>query len=90
MGITQSEQTKNSVASRAETDVENVKAMVNKVEIITDRIVRHARTLGYYEPTSEAKGNASAPSPVITTLADALRTLSAAIEHCSGSVNVFD
>ena len=88
LGAIQGGQANNAVASRAETDVENVKRMAGQVEIITDRIIRHACTLGYYEPTPEAK--AVAATPVITTLADALRGLNAAIDHCSGSLNVFD
>jgi|HubBroStandDraft_6_1064221.scaffolds.fasta_scaffold00050_92 hypothetical protein len=74
--------------SRIENDVELVKTMTNQVESTTDRIIRHARSLGYFEPPSDTK--ASAPTPVITTLADALLALSRAIDHCSGSLNVFD
>lgn len=74
--------------SRIETDVETVKAMIDRLESTTARIVRHARVLGYYEPTPGPA--VSAPTPVITTMADALQALGRAIDHCSGSLNVFD
>jgi len=74
--------------SRIESDVETVKIVIGRIEGTTDRIVRHARSLGYYEPTPDAK--TSAPTPVITTLADALQALDRAIDRCSGSLNVFD
>lgn len=76
-------------ASRLETDVELMKKMASEVDGITDRIVRHARTLGYYEPTPD-KGQVAPPMPVVTTLADALHLLTRAIDNCSGSLNVFD
>ena len=75
--------------TRIEGDVENVKAMISRVESTTGRIINHARTLGYYDPTPEGKA-ATAPTAVITTLSDALRALDQAIDHCSGSLNVFD
>jgi hypothetical protein len=74
--------------SRIESDVEMLKSMTSHVESATARIVRHARSLGYFEPPSDAK--IEKPTPVITTLADALQSLSRAIDHCSGSLNVFD
>jgi hypothetical protein len=74
--------------SRIEADVDLVKSMVTHVEQTTSRIVRHARALGYFEPPSDAK--VATPMPVITTLADALQALGRALDHCSGSLNVFD
>lgn len=74
--------------SRIEQDVEEIKRMINSVERTTERIIRHARSLGYYEPTPQPSG--AAPTPIITSLADALKTLDRAIDHCSGSLNVFD
>jgi hypothetical protein len=88
MGIGSTGQAANAVASRIESDTEAVKTMVSHVDIISERIVRHARSLGYYQPTPDVK--VSAPSPVITTLADALQALNRAIDNCSGSLNVFD
>lgn len=75
-------------ATRIEQDVELVKTMTEHVNRTTERIVQHARALGYFEPPSD-KVNA-APTPVITTMYDALQALSRAIDHCSGSLNVFD
>jgi hypothetical protein len=74
--------------SRIESDIDQVKTMADHVDTITSRIVRHARSLGYFEPPSDAKTNP--PTPVVTTLADALQTLMRAIDHASGSLNVFD
>jgi hypothetical protein len=88
MGIGQANAATDRSASRIEHDVELVKTMIEGIERTTDRIIRHARALGYYEPTPESK--LSAPSPVITTLADALQALGLALDHCSGSLNVFD
>ena len=76
-------------ASRIEQDVEIAKKMVGCIEMTTERIIQHARALGYYEPTPDSKIGA-APTPVITTMADALQALDRAIDHCSGSLNVFD
>ena len=78
----------NSVAgSRIEQNVEQVKEMALALDRSTDRIIRHARALGYYEPTPEKQ---SAPTPVITTMADALQALNYAIDRNSGALNVFD
>lgn len=74
--------------SRIENDVEVLKNLTGRIEMTTERIIRHARSLGYYEPTPDAK--TQAPTPVITTLADALGALDRALDHCSGSLNVFD
>lgn len=74
--------------SRIENDVEHVKALTVSVDMTTDRIVRHARSLGYFEPPEDAK--ATAPTPVVTTLADALQALNRAVDRCSGALNVFD
>ena len=88
MGMNQGAAAENRVASRIEQDVEQVKSMTERVHRTRERVVRHARALGYFEPPADAK--VSAPTPVITTMADALRELDQAIEHCSGALNVFD
>lgn len=74
--------------SRIDNDVAVVKRMAERVEGITERPMRHAHSLGYFEESKA--GNTSTPSPVITTLADALQALERAIDNCSGSLNVFD
>ena len=86
MGINQAATERS--ATRIEQDVELVKTMTGYVERTTERIIQHARAMGYFEPPGDAKTNA--PTSVITTLADALQALSRAIDHCSGSLNVFD
>jgi hypothetical protein len=75
--------------SRIQSDIDLIKSMTSQVEATSNRIVAHARALGYIEPPSDAKTGAN-PQAVITTMADALRALDAAINHCSGSLNVFD
>lgn len=74
--------------SRIENDVELLKKLTVEVENVTARVMRHARALGYFDPPSPA--TQGAPTPVVTTLADALHALSREIDHCSGALNVFD
>ncbi len=75
--------------SRIEHDVELIKKMTSTVERTTERIISHARALGYFEPLEEVS-KIGVPTPVITTLADALSAIGRAIDHCSGALNVFD
>jgi hypothetical protein len=75
-------------ASRIENDVEQLKRFTDRVESMTSRIIRNARSLGYFEPPKDTP--TATPMPVITTLADAIQQLDRAIDHCSGSLNVFD
>lgn len=84
----QAGQLKDRPASRIENDVQSIKTMTNHVENITDRIIRHARSLGYYEPTPQPA--TAAPTPVVSTLSDALQALARAVDHCSDSLNVFE
>lgn len=74
--------------SRIEADVESVKRMTSSVELLTERVMRHARSLGYFGAPDDPKE--SGPTPVITTLADALSALDRAITTAGGSLNVFD
>lgn len=74
--------------SRIENDVELLKGMTTIVESTTERIMRHARSLGYFEPPNDPK--VATPTPVVTSLADALQALDRAINHCAGALNVFD
>lgn len=73
--------------SRIETDVETIKGIVSRIENTTTRIIGHARSLGYFESPNE---NKATPTPVVTTLADALQALDHAVNHCSDAINVFD
>lgn len=85
-------QTSNQSLSRIEQDTEAVKRLSEQVEIITSRITAHARALGYFGPPQDANAKqvGAAPTPVVTTLADALGRLSREIDHASGALNVFD
>jgi hypothetical protein len=75
--------------SRIENDVEQLKRFADRADSITLRILRHARSLGYFEP-QPGDAKVSAPMPVVTTMADAIQQLDRALDHCSGSLNVFD
>jgi hypothetical protein len=74
--------------SRIDNDVEMIKRLVERTESTTQRIIRHARSMGYFELPKDS--GQTAPTPVVTTLADALQALDRAIDHCSGALNVFD
>lgn len=78
----------NRPASRIDQDIERIKGFTSHIMNSTTRVTMHARSMGYFEPSSDVK--ASAPQPVVTTLADALAELGRAIDHHSGSLNVFD
>ena len=75
-------------ASRIENDVERVKMMATRVETIVSGIVRHARSLGYYEPAQTPPS--TKPSAVITTLSDALSELDRALDNGSAALNLFE
>ena len=74
--------------SRIDNDISILKRHIEIVDAITANIMRHAQTLGYFQ-NSKLDTNI-APSPVITTLADALQALEKSLDHCSGTLNVFD
>lgn len=74
--------------SRIDGDIANVQKMVQMVRNCEQRIVRHARTLGYYQPQPESA--ATKPTPVSSTMADALADMERAIEGLSDSLNLFD
>jgi hypothetical protein len=77
----------NSARSRIDNDISRVQEMANIVGLSTERIVGHARRLGYFEPPpTEGKS----VEPVISTLDDALNDLYRRIQTLSGSLNVFD
>jgi hypothetical protein len=88
MAYAESAVAKDRPVSRIENDTDQLKRMVDRVENITNRVVGHARALGYFQPTPPEKS--VAPTPVVTSLADALNALDRAIDTCSGSLNVFD
>jgi hypothetical protein len=87
-GLNQTGAANERTASRIEQDINLVKSMAEQVDLTRERIIRHARAMGYFEPPPEAK--AAMPMPVITTMADALQALARSIDHCSGSLNVFE
>lgn len=79
---------KDRVASRVELNVDAIKELINRIDQNTDRIIGHSRALGYYE-LPPANG-AIAPTPVITTLSDAISAMDRAADRLSAALNVFD
>jgi len=75
--------------TRIESDIEQIKSETNRLESIADRIASHARALGYFHPPSEGAKSA-APTPVVTTMSDAIQALDRAVDNCSGALNLFD
>ena len=75
--------------SRIQADTQLVLEMVKRVEATRERIIAHARALGYFEPPPTIEAGAKV-SPVSTTMADAIRDLDRALDHLAGSLNVFD
>lgn len=80
----------NKTASRIENQTEMVKTLVRKIQRITDTNIQHAHQLGFYSPPSETKPSSGAPTPVTTSLDDAIRDLDQAVDHLDGSMNLFN
>ncbi len=74
--------------SRIQSDTHRLMEMVNRIKTSEQRIVRHAMSLGYYSPQPESAGNK--PTPVSSSLADALSDLDRALDGLSGALNLFD
>lgn len=78
----------NKAMSRIDHDTERVKELTRRLNATTERILMHARSIGYWtDPPSDKVGQ---PAAVITTLFDALQELERAVDANSGSLNVFD
>jgi len=74
-------------ASRIDQTIEAVDSMTRTLERSTERIVMHARSLGYYEPPKDAQAT---PTAVVTTLSDAMEELARAVTRNSDALNLFD
>lgn len=77
-------------ASRIDGQINRLKEMTETINNIQRRVERHARTLGFYDQPVEPTLSSSVPRPIISTLEDAILDLSHAIDHASGTLNVFD
>lgn len=74
--------------SRIEVQTVGVQEMVGRVQSAQARILRHARSLGYFQdPPASAQVK---PTAVSMTMTDALGDLDRALDDLSGSLNVFD
>lgn len=75
--------------SRIDNDVNTIKGITQRVRNSAERLLRHTQTLGYYNaPPAQTTG--AVPSPVITTLSDALIDLDRAMDELASSLNLFD
>lgn len=83
-------QPSNGAMSRIENDIETLKMLKQRVESITDRILKNARGLGYFDPPPKDSAGVGTIAPVVTTLSDAIRDLDRATDAASGALNVFD
>jgi hypothetical protein len=75
--------------SRIDTDVIRLKEQTQRVRLNTERLMRHAHSLGYLPPPSQGN-TGQAPTPVITNLNDAVCDLDRALDEMSGAMNLFD
>jgi phage-related protein len=80
----------NTTMNRIENDIETIKRITMRLESIHDRIMRNARVLGYFDSPKDIGSGASTPTPVVSTLADAINALDRAVDNASGALNVFD
>jgi hypothetical protein len=77
----------NKVASRIESQTESLKGAADRISRLTATNVLHARQLGFFEPPKDA---GQAPSPVVTTLEDAINQIHREIDSLEGSMNLFN
>lgn len=75
--------------SRVDALVQQTKLLTDRVRNNTERVIRHTQTLGFFNPPP-ANAATSAPTPVITTLEDALRDLDRALDEHAAALNLFD
>ena len=74
--------------SRIQADTSALLTMVQRLKACEARVARHAMSLGYFQATPET-GNAK-PTPVSTTMVDALADMDRAIDSLSGALTLFD
>lgn len=74
--------------TRIENNVEQLKAQTERINNVTERIMRHATALGYFGPPKADAANSL--SPVVSNLSDALVELERAVDHLGGSMNLFE
>jgi hypothetical protein len=75
--------------SRIHTDIQRLRDMVDRVQSSKNRVMIHARALGYFQDVPTKLENAQI-AKISTTLADVLTDLDRALDELSGSLNVFD
>lgn len=74
--------------NRIESNIETLKDQANRLEAMAESIAAHARSLGYFELSSNAKGES--PTPVVTTMSDAIMAVQRAVDHCVSALGLFD
>jgi uncharacterized protein YdeI (YjbR/CyaY-like superfamily) len=74
--------------SRVDNDVQRLRDTAENLRGTLNRLMRHAKTLGYWSPVPETASNKLASVP--TTLHDAIEDLQRAEKELSAALNVFD
>lgn len=76
--------------SRIDNDAAQLRTLAERVHTTRTRVMRHAKSLGYWAPTPEPGQETNKLAPVSSTLQDGIRDLEKAVEELSGALNVFD
>lgn len=76
-------------ASRIESQIETVKILTQRISRITNINIEHAHQLGFYSPPAPMP-SANTPTPVVSSLVDAITDLDQAVEHLDESMNLFN
>lgn len=80
--------------SRIRNLTESVKMQTDRVRAATQRVVAHAHSLGFFDPPKvfdPPKTDAGVgPTPIITSLEDAIREHDRAIDELAAALNLFD
>lgn len=75
-------------ASRLDNDIERIATLTRRISMTTERILQHARVLGYFQNQPETTGKP--PIPISRTLQDVLNDLENAVDSNSATLNIFD
>lgn len=75
--------------SRIQSDIRRLQELVGRVVMSRERVVAHARALGYFADTP-APPLSSKVSAISTTLGDVIGDLDRELDTLSGALNVFD
>lgn len=74
--------------TRIDSQIEQLKGMADRLARLTATNVHHARQLGFFEPPKKEPGEI--PTPVVSSMEDAINQLQREIDHLDGSMNLFN